>query len=86
MSSSLELSQAPIPDVNWHAVTAGLAKRLNDGLMPHISGQFEPHQIAEILADHGVVPESALRQIIDDRCEDARRQAERMVPGVARTA
>lgn len=75
-----------IPSDVFDSLTAGFAKRLNDGLMPHISGQIEPHQIEEILADLCVLPVDVVRRIIIDQNADARRQAERMVPGTARTA
>lgn len=76
-----------IPGDVFDSLTNGLAKRLNDGLMPHISGQIEPHQIAEILADLCVLPADVMRQIIIDQNADARRQAERMpLPAVARPA
>jgi len=75
-----------IPSDVFDDLTVGFAKRLNDGLMPHLSGQIEPHQIAEILADLCVLPADVMRQIIIDQNADARRQAEHMVPGTARTA
>ena len=75
-----------IPSDVFDGLTAGFAKRVNDGLMPHLSGQIEPHQIAEILADLCVLPADVMRQIIIDQNADARRQAERMVPAIMKPA
>jgi len=75
-----------IPSDVFDGLTVGFAMRLNDGLLPHLSGRFEPHQIAEILADLCVLPADVMRQIIIDQNADARRQAEHVVPGAARTA
>ncbi|RCW27797.1 hypothetical protein DFR48_102283 [Ciceribacter lividus] len=75
-----------IPADVFDGLTQGLAKRLNDGLMPHISGHIEPHQIAEILADSCLLPADVMRQVIIDQNAEAYRQAESMVPAVARPA
>lgn len=72
-----------IPADVFDGLTRGLAKRLNDGLMPHISGRIEPHQIAEILADSCLLPVDVMRQVIIDQNADAYRQAESMIPAVA---
>jgi hypothetical protein len=72
-----------IPGDVFDSLTSGFAKRLNDGLLPHLSGRFEPHQIAEILADLCVLPADVMRQIIIDQNADARRDAESTVPSMA---
>jgi hypothetical protein len=75
-----------IPGDVFNGLTTGFAKRLNDGLLPHLSGQIEPHQIAEILADLCVLPADVMRQIIIDQNADARRDAESMVPAIVKPA
>lgn len=76
-----------IPADVFDGLTQGLAKRLNDGLNPDIAtGHIEPHQIAEILADSCLLPVDVMRQVIIDQNADAYRQAESMVPVVARPA
>jgi hypothetical protein len=70
-----------IPTDVFENLTLGLAKRLNDGLTQcMVSGKFEPHQIAEALADCAIMPVDMVQQIIIDQNSDAARQAERMVP------
>lgn len=76
-----------IPSDVFDGLTHDFAKRLNDGLTRcMVSGKFEPRQIAEILAENNVLPADAMRQIINDMCDDAHRQAESMVPAVTRSA
>ena len=76
-----------IPSDIFDGLTTDLARRLNDGLTPDIAtGQIEPHQIAAIFADNCMLPVDLVRQIVNDANADAARQAERMVPAVARPA
>lgn len=76
-----------IPSDIFTSLTADLARRLNGGLNPDIAtGQIEPHQIAAIFADNCVLPVDVVRQIVNDANADAARQAESMVPAMARPA
>lgn len=77
-----------IPSDVFDGFTHDFALRLNEGLTRcMVSGKFEPRQIAEVLADNYILPADVMRQVINDMCDDARRQAESMpVPAVARSA
>ncbi|WP_105386071.1 hypothetical protein [Neorhizobium alkalisoli] len=76
-----------IPSDIFDGLTTDLARRLSNGLNPDIAtGQIEPHQIAAIFADNCVLPVDVVHQIVNDANADAARQAESMVPAIARPA
>lgn len=75
-----------IPVAIFETLTNGLAADIAKLQPDIVSGQIAPHQIAELLAGYGVMPEDVMKQTIDDMADSAARQLQEGIPAIVRPA
>lgn len=75
-----------IPVAIFDNITTGLAADIAKLQPDMVSGEIAPHQIAELLAGYGVMPEDVMRETINNMVETAAEQLEADIPSVIRPA
>lgn len=75
-----------IPAAMFDNLVNGLAADMARLQPDMVSGEIAPHQIAELFAGYGVLPEDMAKQIIDDMGDGAAAQLVEGVPAIARPA
>jgi hypothetical protein len=75
-----------IPAEMFDNLVSGLAADIAKLQPDIVSGAIAPHQIAELLAGYGILPEDIAKQVIDDMRDTGARQMEDGIPAIARPA